>query len=390
MQTYKSFGYQRLFKILTFLACFSFVSWQCYKSVDKYLQEPRSTLLKIDFAKDWPTPTFTVCSSEPINDDVLEGCSRSGWSERYLNKGAWVGSGTDENCTDPKILYENAMKKAEEFIHYAKVKYFFNPTVSKIQANSSLWKPVHAYVTRHGRCYQLQIPPEMQEFGIREIELFVFWPQGTFKRGNYMRIFFHAPGEFLTSREPKPFGLYIKEQVAIELDHQIDNVLKLGNENCVQDPMYNRDTCVNEVLFKQSMETLGCTSPWGLNQDHICTNDTIGKEAHELYKNYFTKKLEDGFLEKCQRSCQTMKIRIGSAGNINKKLQRYVNGKPSGSLHIKMHEVITVTQDQYSYNWLNLLAEVGGYVGLFLGLSVYQVTDLVDRIYQLSFIEKIL
>ena len=46
-----------------------------------------------------------------------------------------------------------------------------------------------------------------------------------------------------------------------------------------------------------------------------------------------------------------------------------------------MHEVITVTQDQYSYNWLNLVAEVGGYVGLFLGLSVYQVTDLVDKIY---------
>ena len=67
-----------------------------------------------------------------------------------------------------------------------------------------------------------------------------------------MRIFFHAPGEFLSSREPKPFGLYIKEQVAIELDHQIDNVLKLGIENCVQDPMYNRDKCVLMKFFSSN------------------------------------------------------------------------------------------------------------------------------------------
>ena len=63
---------------------------------------------------------------------------------------------------------------------------------------------------------------------------------------------------------------------------------------------------------------------------------------------------------------------------------------PAGTypkLTIKFKKQITVTYDQYSYIWLNLVAEVGGYVGLFLGFSVFQMTDLVDMLLQRNWIE---
>ena len=58
---------------------------------------------------------------------------------------------------------------------------------------------------------------------------------------------------------------------------------------------------------------------------------------------------------------------------------------PAGPYHkltIKFKKQITVTYDQYSYIWLNLVAEVGGYVGLFLGFSVFQLTDLTEVLLQ--------
>ena len=57
------------------------------------------------------------------------------------------------------------------------------------------------------------------------------------------------------------------------------------------------------------------------------------------------------------------------------------------SLDIRFHQIITISNDQYSYTWLNLVAELGGYVGLFLGYSVYQLTDLIDFFLQKNWIE---
>ena len=57
------------------------------------------------------------------------------------------------------------------------------------------------------------------------------------------------------------------------------------------------------------------------------------------------------------------------------------------SIKIIFKEVITVSYDQFSYIWLNLVAEVGGYVGLFLGFSVFQVTDIVEMLLQRNWIE---
>ena len=47
-------------------------------------------------------------------------------------------------------------------------------------------------------------------------------------------------------------------------------------------------------------------------------------------------------------------------------------------LSISFKEKITISQDQYSYTWLNFWAEVGGYIGLFLGISLFHAADAVD------------
>ena len=69
----------------------------------------------------------------------------------------------------------------------------------------------------------------------------------------------------------------------------------------------------------------------------------------------------------------------------NEKITEWVEGLDLSTIDeiwmkvsVSFEEVITITNDQYSYIWLNFVAEAGGYVGLFLGYSVFQASDLLD------------
>ena len=39
---------------------------------------------------------------------------------------------------------------------------------------------------------------------------------------------------------------------------------------------------------------------------------------------------------------------------------------------------VKVTEEQLSYTFLSLLAEIGGYFGLFLGISINQISNLAE------------
>ena len=57
-----------------------------------------------------------------------------------------------------------------------------------------------------------------------------------------------------------------------------------------------------------------------------------------------------------------------------------INMGSSNTTQLKFEKFIKVTKAVYSYTELELLAEFGGYVGLFLGISVFHVSQVVDKI----------
>ena len=119
-----NFSRKVVFRVLFFLACLSFVLWQCYLRVDKFLERPRSTSVGFDHAKNWPMPKFVICPT--IKNDVLKQCGFQPddpdvnplfqeFSDEYNQKGQWVGMGP-ENCTNPKLLRDAITKKPDEFL----------------------------------------------------------------------------------------------------------------------------------------------------------------------------------------------------------------------------------------------------------------------------------
>ena len=115
------------------------------------------------------------------------------------------------------------------------------------------------------------------------------------------------------------------------------------------------------------MDEIGCTTPFGVNLDHICMDLNNSKKARELYHrlHHKTHKIKD-----CLYPCKFIKNAVVP----------YKKRSDKNTTRLKFDKFIKVTKAVYSYTELELLAEFGGYVGLFLGFSVFQVSQVVNKI----------
>ena len=115
------------------------------------------------------------------------------------------------------------------------------------------------------------------------------------------------------------------------------------------------------------MEKFGCTSPFGGYFDNICTENVTGKQALDLFE-----KLDDKrhFIRECPYPCESVKL---SAFSLTPR------GQHTG-FKLKFDQYVKVTEAYVSYTELELLAEFGGYVGLFLGLSVFDINKIIMNI----------
>ena len=111
------------------------------------------------------------------------------------------------------------------------------------------------------------------------------------------------------------------------------------------------------------METLGCTTPYGAIKDNICTIPEKGLTA-------LNKSLDPNFFEKCEYPCKFLKIKVIENGKIN------MTG--SSMLELRFLKYIRVTTSYQSYTPLEMFGEFGGYLGLFLGISIFHLKDLVN------------
>ena len=116
------------------------------------------------------------------------------------------------------------------------------------------------------------------------------------------------------------------------------------------------------MYFQESIKLYGCIPP-SLGNYGLTTCKDGSKYSMREVSN----------LIDCPKSCAkyTMRVRSEYIWNFEVAIE-------NPSIKILFNELITVSHEDYSYIWLNLVAEVGGYVGLFLGLSMFQMIDLRD------------
>ena len=124
-----------------------------------------------------------------------------------------------------------------------------------------------------------------------------------------------------------------------------------------------------KAIFQNSIKLFGCIPP---------ALGDYGLPTCKDGSKYPMSEIND--LIDCPQPCAKYTMRVRSEYDL-------ILDDDVTNIKIIFKEMITVSYDQYSYIWLNLVAEVGGYVGLFLGFSVFQMTDLMDVLLQRNWIK---
>lgn len=269
--------------------------------------------------------------------------------------GDWKG-----NCSDPKELYEKLAVPLEDMVDYMQFQFFISSEVKHFDRPhvSFNWSKI---TLDHQRCYTLESPREFVKFGISRM---------VFQFKTEVEFYIHSPG-LLKSGYPKKVAMEPQKSVNFVVKHDIFHMLDYLGEPCIDDPDYVMDDCNEDLIYSQSMEKLGCTSPFGKNIDNICHNETVGTMAFIMYTNHLKKLRYMRLKLACRFKCYYLTVDY---------FQDLVRKSELPSIHLEFQEKVTCIQSQYSYSELSLIAEIGGYVGLFLGVSVNQVSGIINAI----------
>ena len=135
---------------------------------------------------------------------------------------------------------------------------------------------------------------------------------------------------------------------------------------CKKEKDYQKDLCTTKMIEKELIDKVGCTTPFGHDKSQICRQEDDARKAFEIFANEI-------FLESnCSNPCSLFSLAISNEEKQSSTNATYAN------LRIVFPKTIKVYDRSYTYSSLSLLAEIGGYVGLFLGISINQVINLLE------------
>ena len=153
--------------------------------------------------------------------------------------------------------------------------------------------------------------------------------------------------------------------------HDTFQVLDLDGKTCGEYEN-SRDDCIHSEITKFVMEHVGCTSPYQNDKSNICTDPEKGKiAAKDLYYTMIHNKSFASSV--CPKTC---KFQVINTKNYQKMASIFLKK----ILRLRFEEFTKVSTSSLSYTFLELMAEVGGYVGLFLGVSINQTIDLLSNL----------
>ena len=185
-------------------------------------------------------------------------------------------------------------------------------------------------------------------------------------------IHIHTPGMFskgskqLSSKNNVELGKWYNLHVHYEMYELLD----YGGAFCNNDKTYQLDTCNYNGTEKTSLEIVGCTTPFGPNKTKICT-DVLARKANDIYWQYMFSFSKENY-EGCYYPCSYF------VASTKQDTRKTFDKSPGSNIHLSFEGLIQETKSYYTYSELSLIAEIGGYVGLFLGISVNQMPYLLD------------
>ena len=366
-----------ILKYLINFGCTFFVGVQTYRCLDKYLNEPKGTHVSIENPIDYPYPEISFCGYVLHYEENLAACNIT--PDQYFDQAIWSNTKIEGVCSDPKRLYESLVDtfnfKLPEITLWSFESMYgevFYPDETNSEVKSLLGQ---------GPCLSLKLP-----------KVWLWKLDMNLEVSESFGVFITTPNDKLSPYNFHHIEMATDLHKEINLVHEIASVFNLAGSNCKQNT--NRDACVNdyvskvslgctafknivEVKFPQNLtQSFECTTPFVNDKSNICTNLTLAEFARQRQSDIIYGNSTE-LTQICPMDCVQVATQFGSHEDTDiSNSTHYIPGR----LSLTFQKYIKVTSTYWSYTGLSLLAEVGGYVGLFLGVSVNQISDIFERI----------
>ena len=171
--------------------------------------------------------------------------------------------------------------------------------------------------------------------------------------------------------------VYIGEKIQTHV--RIQNTIQL--ERYVKDPHndhgggcykacanHNFDKCLYDKIssIMQNKTEDNCTPPWVPNSSKIWKKPTDIDTTFLIDKNRITNQEKD-----CDVPCHSVVV------DVHGKNYRKYYTRNYGELYVYFGFAVTKSTEHYFYTGYRLVAEVGGYVGLFIGYSFFHLVGSI-------------
>ena len=224
------------------------------------------------------------------------------------------------------------------------------------------------YYKTFGRCYSIQIGKKIIAQGVHKIE---------FLSTMNVYIYFHHPGQFHSRSKSKLFTLKGRNHFTDMTYSIMENTLKSESTiPCSKETDFEFDNCFYHAIAEDLMNELNCVVPFikTSEKDNICVN--MAQDVIDKMMFVFEKSFINSTTRTCMSPCVSMDIIFGVLfdDGIRK------DGKSFLRIYLKSN--VKFQQTIYDYTLLSLFAEIGGYSGLFLGISIAKFTTVLEMMFE--------
>ena len=283
----------------------------------------------------------------------------------YVKKRIWTSNITG---TSPEDLYEMITWKLEDLVK--RVQYTLKGNLIIINSTTPNWTSFWTETRRkwEGRCFTFNPNAEMSIYGLSNIEVVSDFPAD-------LLFSYHAKDQTM-DEDLTGISFIAKQKQFYKLKVPNDIIWNRHTDSKPGTELDdNFDELRNGIAKKNMMANAGCVVPYINNNDEnlpICVNTMAAKIAEETFEGhgpYYDLYNSDLIPPPC-RQMHVDPVPVFTEPEWDG--QTWVN-----AVFMKK---CRVTKQQASYTWHSLYAEVGGFLGLLLGISVYQLGSLIDFI----------
>ena len=142
-----------------------------------------------------------------------------------------------------------------------------------------------------------------------------------------------------------------------------------------EDKTSTYDDCIYGMLAQVMREKTEdkCTVPYIRNDSNICTKPKDINTTFWIAWNRVTNQMKD-----CNIPCHSATVNLGAKNYVNKT----ISVQDYALLYLYYAPRVPQSIEHWLYTVLNLFAEIGGYVGLILGYSLFNlaswISDLIE------------